>query len=103
MSGEPQRQDSDFDRDFWRAHARRDLTQAFRVLEDGSMAFGSWERLFLSAALDHFRERNFEQSAKYAQRIFSELQRKPFPGRFTQEKCLAELRAEYDALKRSIS
>lgn len=103
MSGEPQRQDADFDRDFWRAHAHRDLTQAFRVLEDGSMAFGSWERLFLSAALDHFRERNFEQSAKSVQRIFSELQRKPFPGRFTQEKCLADLRAEYDALKRSIS
>jgi hypothetical protein len=34
MSGEPQRQDSDFDRDFWCAHARRDLTQVFSALAE---------------------------------------------------------------------
>jgi hypothetical protein len=103
MSDEPSKQDSDFDRDFWRAHARRDLQQAFRAFEDGRIAFGSWERLFLSAALDHFRERNFERAARSAQRIFSEQVRKPFPGRFAQEKSLTDLRAEYDELVGPIS
>jgi hypothetical protein len=28
MSDEPLRQDADFDRDFWRAHARRGLQEA---------------------------------------------------------------------------
>jgi hypothetical protein len=96
MSDEPPRQDADFDRDFWRGHARRDLQEAFRALEDGRIAFGSWERLFLSAAIDHFRDRNFKQSATSAQRIFSERHRRPFLGRFTQEKRLADLRAEYE-------
>ena len=103
MSDEPSRQDSDFDRDFWRAHAHRELQEAFRALENGSRAFGSWERLFMSAALDHLRERNFERAARSAQRIFSEQVGKPFPGRFAQEKSLAELRAEYDELLRRIS
>jgi hypothetical protein len=96
MSDEPLRQDADFDRDFWRGYARRDLQEAFRALEDGRIAFGSWERLFLSAAIDHFRDRNFKQSATSAQRIFSERHRRPFLGRFTQEKRLADLRAEYE-------
>jgi len=39
MSNEPLRQDVDFDRDFWRAYARRDLQEAFRALEDGRKAF----------------------------------------------------------------
>jgi hypothetical protein len=55
MNEEPLRQDADFDRDFWRWHARRELQEAFKALEDGSILFGNWERLFLSAALDHFR------------------------------------------------
>ena len=59
MRDEPLRQDADFDRDLWRGYARRDLQEAFRALEDGRMTFGSWERLFLSAAIDHFRYRNF--------------------------------------------
>jgi hypothetical protein len=96
MSDEPLRQDADFDRDFWRGYARRDLQEAFRALEDGRIAFGSWERLFLSAAIDHFRDRNFKQSATSAQRIFSERHSRPFLGRFTQEKSLADLRAEYE-------
>jgi hypothetical protein len=96
MSDEPLRQDADFDRDFWRGYARRDLQEAFRALEDGRIAFASWERLFLSAAIDHFRDRNFKQSATSAQRIFSERHRRPFLGRFTQEKSLADLRVEYE-------
>jgi hypothetical protein len=93
MSHEPLRQDADFDRDFWRGYARRDLQEAFRALEDGRIVFASWERLFLSAAIEHFRDRNFKQSATSAQRIFSERHRRPFLGRFTQEKSLADLRA----------
>ena len=100
MSNEPLRQDVDFDRDFWRAYARRDLQEAFRALEDGHIAFGSWERLYLSAAIDHFRYRNFKLAATSAQRIFSERRRQPFAGRFTQEKDLADLRAEYEGLTR---
>ncbi len=100
MSDEPLRQDVDFDRDFWRGYALRDLQEAFKALEDGRILFGDWERLFLSAALDHFRDRNFKQSAISAQRIFLERQRQPFTGRFTQEKSLAHLRAEYEELAR---
>jgi hypothetical protein len=100
MSDEPLRQDADFDRDFWRGYARRDLQEAFRALEDGRITFGSWERLFLSAAIDHFRDRNFQLAATSAQRIFNEHQRQPFAGHFTQEKCLADLRAEYEGLAR---
>ena len=101
MSNEPLRhQDVDFDRDFWRAYARRGLQEAFRALEDGRRAFGSWERLYLSAAIDHFRYRNFKLAATSAQRIFDEHHRQPFAGRFTQEKSLADLRAEYEGLAR---
>jgi hypothetical protein len=100
MSEEPPREDTDFDRDFWRGHARRALQEAFDALEDGRLHFGNWERLFLSAALDHFRDRNFEQSSMSAQRIFYEHQRPPFTGQFTQEKNLADLRAEYEELAR---
>ena len=73
-------QHADFDRDFWRWQARRELQEAFRALEDGRMAFGSWERLFLSAALDHFRYRNFKLAATSAQRISNEHRRQPFAG-----------------------
>jgi hypothetical protein len=94
MNEEPLRQDADFDRDFWRAHARRSLQEAFCALEDGRIQFGDWERLFLSAAIDHFRDRHFEQSSRSAQRIFNEHQRPPFAGHFTQEKSLSDLREE---------
>ncbi len=97
MSDEGPRE-SDFDRDFWRAHAHQRLQQAFSALEAGSIGFGSWERLYLSAAIDHFRYRNFEQSAGSAQRVLSERPRQRFPGRFAQEKSLADFRAEYQAL-----
>jgi hypothetical protein len=100
MNEEPPHQHSDFDRDFWRWQARRELQEAFKALEDGRILFGDWERLFLSAALDHFRDRNFKQSAISAQRIFLECQRQPFTGRFTQEKSLARLRADYEELAR---
>jgi|SRR5450631_356484 hypothetical protein len=96
MGEEPLRQDPDFDRDFWRAHARRGMQEAFGALEDGRIQFGDWERLFLSAAIDHFRDRNFQLAATSAQRIFNEHQRQPFAGHFTQEKSLADLRAEYE-------
>ncbi len=99
MSDEPTREDADFDRDFWRAHARRGLQEAFRALEVGRIAFGNWERLFLSAAIDHFRERHFEQSARSAQRILTAGQiSQPFSGRFSQERSLADHRAEYEEL-----
>ncbi len=97
MSDEAPRE-SDFDRDFWRAHAHQSLQQAFNALESGRIAFGSWERLFLSAAIDNFRYRNFEQSAESAQRVLLERPRQRFPGRFAQEKSLADFRAEYQAL-----
>ena len=100
MSDEPLRQDADFDRDFWRGYARRDLQEAFRALEDGRIAFGSWERLYLSAAIDHFRYRNFQLATTSAQRIFNEHRRQPFAGRFTQEKSLTDLRVEYEGLTR---
>ena len=100
MSDEPLRQDADFDRDFWRAHARRGLQEAFSALEVRRIAFGNWERLFLSAAIDHFRDRNFKLAATSAQRVFSEHRRQPFAGHFTQEKSLADLRAEYEGLAR---
>lgn len=98
MSEEPLRQDPDFDRDSWRAHARRSMQEAFDALEGGRLHFGDWERLFLSAAIYHFRDRHFQQASVSAQRIFSEHQRPPFTGQFTQEKSLADLRAEYEEL-----
>jgi hypothetical protein len=100
MSDEPFRQDGDFNRDFWCARARRGLQEALRVLEDGRIPFGDWGRLFLSAAIDHFRDRNFERSATSAQRIFNEHKRQPFPGHFSQEKSLADLRTEFEGLAR---
>ena len=100
MNEEPPHLHVDFDRDFWRGQARRELQEAFNALEDGRILFGDWERLFLSAALDHFRDRNFKQSAISAQRIFLERQRRPFAGRFTQQKSLTHLRAEYEGLAR---
>src|SRR5260370_31052042 len=77
-------------------YARRDLQEAFRALEDGRIAFGSWERLFLSAAIDQFRDRNFQLAATSAQRVFIEHQRQPFAGHFAQLKSLAHLRADYE-------
>ena len=98
MNEEPPHQDTEFDREFWRGHARRALEEAFDALEGGRVYFGDWERLFLSAAIDHFRDRHFEQASMSAQRIFYEQQRPPFTGQFTQQKSLADLRAEYEEL-----
>jgi hypothetical protein len=68
---EPLRQDPDFDRDFWRAHARRSMREDyFDALESGRLHFGDWERLFLSAATDHFRDRHFEQASMSAHASF---------------------------------
>ena len=100
MSDKQRRRESDFDRNFWRASARRSLQQAFDALETGRITFGSWERLFVSVAIDNFRYRNFKQSAESAQRAFSEHRRQPFPGHFTQEKSVADLRAEHKELLR---
>jgi hypothetical protein len=86
MSKEPLSRNADFDRDFWRWQACRELREAFRALEDGRIHFGDWERLFLSAALDHFRDRNFKQSAISAQRIFHERRGQPFPGLYPRKK-----------------
>jgi hypothetical protein len=88
------------DRQTWRLRAQHAIERAFKALESGRLPFGNWERLFLSAAIDHFRDRNFEQSATSAQRALSEHQRPPFAGHFTQEKSLADLRAEYEVLAR---
>jgi hypothetical protein len=98
MSEEPLDRDTDFDRDLWRGHARRALREAFDALEGGRVYFGDWERLFLSAAIDHFRDRHFEQASMSARRIFHEQQRPPFTGQFTQQKSLADLRAHYEEL-----
>ena len=92
---------SNFDRQFWRGRAQHDLQRALRALEGGHIPFGGWERVFLSAAIDHFRDRHFEQSAKSAQRILNAEQAgRPFPGRFSQDKSLVDHRAEYEALRR---
>jgi hypothetical protein len=57
--------------------------------------------LFLSAAIDNFRDRHFEHSARSAHRVLSAEQKsQPFPGRFGQEGRLADYRAEYEELVR---
>ena len=82
----------------WRLRAQHAIELAIKALESGRLPFGNWERLFLSAAIDHFRDRNFEQSTTSTQRVLSEHPRPPFAGHFTQEKSLADLRAEYEEL-----
>jgi hypothetical protein len=89
----------DSDRIFWRTHAKRDILRGLIALESGRIAFGDWERLHLSAAIDQFRYGHFESSAEYAQRIMNpEANRKPFAGRFSQDRSLASFRAEYEEL-----
>ncbi len=101
MQDELPRNDPNFDRQFWRGRAHHDLQQAFGALESGRIPFGGWERVFLSAAIDHFRDRHFEQAARSAQRILTAGEiSQPFSGRFSQEMSLADYRAEYEALLR---
>jgi hypothetical protein len=88
------------DRQTWRLRAQHALERTFKALESGPLSFGNWERLFLSAAIDHFRDRNFEQSATSAEHVLSEHQRPPFAGHFTHENSLADLRADYEELAR---
>ena len=93
--------DLNFDRQFWRRRAHHAIMLAFSALESGRVPFGGWERLFLSAAIDNFRDRHFERSARSAQGVLSaEHKSQPFPGRFSQEKGLADCRAEYEELVR---
>jgi hypothetical protein len=74
------------------------------ALESGRIAFGDWERLHLSAAIDQFRYGHFESSAEYAQRIMNpEANRQPFAGRFSQDtRSLASFRTEYEQLNRQV-
>jgi hypothetical protein len=74
----------DSDRIFWRAHAKRNILRGLIALESGRIAFGDWERLHLSAAIDQFRYGHFESSAEYA--------------RFSQDRSLASFRTEYEKL-----
>jgi hypothetical protein len=88
MSDEPAREDADFDHDFWRAHARRGLQEAFSALEVGRIAFGNWERLFLSAAIDHFRDRNFKLAATSAHASLASTKDSHSPGALPKRKAL---------------
>ena len=65
------RNDANFDRLFWRGRAIHDLQEAFTALQKRT-SFGGWERVFLSAAIEHFRAEHFERSARAAQRVLSE-------------------------------
>jgi hypothetical protein len=80
MNEEPLRQDADFDRAFGAGMPVANCRKPSKRSKMGRILFGNRERLFLSAALDHFRDRNFQQSARSAQRIFTERQRQPFTG-----------------------
>jgi hypothetical protein len=89
------------DRQTWRLRAQHAIELAFKALESGRLPFGKWERLFLSAAIDQFRDRDFEQSVDSVMRIYSAAQTsQPFPGRFGKEKSLADHRVEFEALMR---
>src|SRR3982074_740347 len=103
-AGEDQlpRVDANFDRLFWRGRAIHDLQEAFTALQKSPSPFGGWERVFLSAAIEHFRAAHFERSARAAQRILSAMPKDgsdgSFNGRFSQEKSLAEHYKEFAAL-----
>src|SRR5882762_4175946 len=89
----------DSDRIFWRAHAKRNILRGLIALESGRIAFGDWERLHLSAAIDQFRYGHFESSAEYAQRIMNPgANRQPFAGRFSQTEASLVFRTEYEKL-----
>jgi len=105
-AGEDQlpRYDTDFDRQFWRGRAIHDLQEAFTALQKSPSPFGGWERVFLSAAIEHFRAGHFERSARAAQRILSTMPKDGlFNGRFSQEKSLAEHYKEFEAMTRERS
>ena len=90
---------SRFDQLFWRSRAISDLQEAFVVLEKRSGPFEGWDRVFLSAAIEHFRAGHFERSARAAQRTLIAMQTKQsFNGHFSQEKSLADHVCEFEAL-----
>jgi len=100
-AGEDQlpRYDANFDRLFWRGRAIHDLQEAFTALQKSPNPFGGWGRVFLSAAIEHFRAEHFERSAKAAQRILNTMPKDSFfNGRFSQEKSLAKHYDEFAAL-----
>jgi hypothetical protein len=98
------RDDTDFDRLFWRGRAIHDLQEAFTALQKSPSPFGGWERVFLSAAIEHFRAQHFERSARAARRILSTMPKDGFfNGRFSQEKSLAEHYKEFEAMTRERS
>ena len=91
--------DVSFDRQFWRGRAIHDLQEAFTALQKSPSPFGGWERVFLSAAIEHFRDGHFERSARAAQRTLIAMQTKQsFNGHFSQEKSLADHVCEFEAL-----
>ena len=93
------RPDANFDRLLWRGRAIHDLQKAFTALQKSPSPFGGWERVFLSAAVEHFRAGYFERSARAAQRILSTMPKDGFfNGRFSQKKSLAEHYKEFDEL-----
>src|SRR5262245_30249597 len=92
--------DQNSGREFMRARARKSIERGLKALEAGAVPFGNWERLHLTAALDEFRNDHFESALEAAERIDnSALNRRRFPGRFSQEKGLDEYRAEFERLK----
>jgi hypothetical protein len=92
------RSDANFDHLFWRGRAIHNLQEAFRELQKRTN-FEGWERVFLSAALEHFRACRFERSARAAQRILSTTPKDgSFNGRFSQRKSLSEHYDEFAAL-----
>ena len=100
-AGEDQlpRYDANFDRLFWRGRAIHDVQEAFSALQRSPSPFGGWNRVFLSAAIEHFRAGHFERSARAAQRILVASQTKQaFNGHFSQAKSLAEHISEFEAL-----
>jgi hypothetical protein len=90
---------SAFDELFWRSRAIRDLQEVFAALQMNTGPLEGWDRVFLSAAIEYFRARNFERSATAAQRILHKSHKKrSFNGRFGQPKSLADHRTEFEAL-----
>jgi hypothetical protein len=91
--------DANFDLLFWRGRAIHDVREAFSALQKSHSPFGGWDRVFFSAAIEHFRAGHFERSARAARRILVAGQTKQaFNGYFSQAKSLAEHIGEFEAL-----
>jgi hypothetical protein len=88
-----------FDKLFWRSRAIHDLQEAFAALQNSTSLLEGWDRVFLSAAIEHYRTGYFEQSARAAQRILQESHtERSFNGRFSQPKSLDDHRIEFEAM-----